>query len=140
MYIIHYADHSADCRDIALLSINSFQKDLADSNQLIRALALRTLTSIRVRDIVQIQIIAVTKCVSDTSAYVRKTAAHALPKIFSLDYRQQDALIDVIAKLLSDPTPMVIGSAVGAFIEVCPKRFDLIHPVFRKMQVAGRRG
>jgi AP-3 complex subunit beta len=28
---------------------------------------------------------------------------------------------------------MVVGSAVAAFVEVCPNRFDLIHPHFRKI-------
>ena len=54
MYLVHYADASHSCREMALLSINSFQKDLAAQNQLIRALALRVMTSIRVADIIQI--------------------------------------------------------------------------------------
>ena len=49
MYLVHYADATVTCRELALLSINSFQKDLAATNQLIRALALRVMTSIRVR-------------------------------------------------------------------------------------------
>ena len=48
MYLVRYADANAACREMSLLSINSFQKDLAASNQLIRALALRVMTSIRV--------------------------------------------------------------------------------------------
>ena len=58
-------DFNADCRELALLSINSFQKDLAATNQLIRALALRVMTGIRVHDIIQIQMIAVKKCAGD---------------------------------------------------------------------------
>jgi len=48
MYLVHYADATVTCRELALLSIHSFQKDLAAANQLIRALALRVMTSIRV--------------------------------------------------------------------------------------------
>jgi AP-3 complex subunit beta len=54
IYLVHYADFNDSCREIALLSINSFQKDLAGSNQLIRGLALRVMTSIRVPDIIQV--------------------------------------------------------------------------------------
>ena len=61
MYLTHYADISNEIRELALLSINSFQKDLASPNQLIRALALRVLTGIRIREIVGIQIAALTK-------------------------------------------------------------------------------
>ena len=54
IYLVHYADFNDMCREIALLSINSFQKDLAGTNQLIRGLALRVMTSIRVADIIQV--------------------------------------------------------------------------------------
>lgn len=33
VYLVHYADHDAQCRELALLSINSFQNDLRGSNQ-----------------------------------------------------------------------------------------------------------
>ena len=55
-YLVHYADYNDSCREMALLSINTFQKDMSGSNQLIRGLALRVLTSIRVSDIIQIQL------------------------------------------------------------------------------------
>ena len=58
MYLTHYADTNAEIRELALLSINSFQKDLASPNQLIRALALRVLTAIRIREIMHIQIMS----------------------------------------------------------------------------------
>lgn len=58
-------DANATCRELALLSIASFQKDMDDSNQLIRAMALRVMTSIRVRDISQLQLIAIQKCCRD---------------------------------------------------------------------------
>eukprot|EP00606_Chrysophyceae_sp_TOSAG23-5_P000244 GSChrysophyteH2.ASY1.ANO1.553.1 assembled CDS len=48
IYLVHFADWNAACRELALLSINSFQIDLSGRNQLIRGLALRVMTSIRV--------------------------------------------------------------------------------------------
>ena len=64
-YLVHYADANPTCRELALLAIASFQRDLGDSNQLIRALALRVLCSIRVREIVMIQVLSVKKASSD---------------------------------------------------------------------------
>jgi len=81
MYLVEYADYSTQCREMALLSINSFQRGLADAEQLIRALALRVLTCIRVPDILQIQILAVRKCIQDNSPYVRKCAANSISKL-----------------------------------------------------------
>ena len=55
---------------------------LQDPNQLIRASALRVLSSIRVPMIVPIMQLAVKEAVMDMSPYVRKTAAHAIPKLY----------------------------------------------------------
>ena len=55
-----------------------------DPNQLIRASALRVLSSIRVPIVVPIMELALTQAITDMSPYVRKTAAHALPKLFNL--------------------------------------------------------
>ncbi|KAH8075589.1 hypothetical protein JL721_1603 [Aureococcus anophagefferens] len=106
MYLSHYCDANHACREMALLSINSFQKDLAASNQLVRAMALRVMTSIRVADIIQIQLLAVRKCASDSSPYVRKCAANAISKIYKLDPDQAETLHGLIEKLLRDSSTM----------------------------------
>lgn len=106
---------------------------LKDPNQLIRANALRVLSSIRVSVIVPIMMLAIKDSTNDMSPYVRKTAALAIPKLYSLDDEQKDQLVEVIEKLLADKTTLVIGSAVMAFEEVCPERIDLIHKNYRRL-------
>ncbi|KAI8066544.1 adaptin N terminal region-domain-containing protein [Gongronella butleri] len=130
IYLLRYAEQEPD---LALLSINSFQKDLSDKNQIIRAMALRVMSGIRVPVISPIVLLGIKKCITDGSPYVRKTAAHAIPKCYSLDDSQKDALIEIIATLLKDRSTITIGSTIMAFNEVCPTRFDLIHPSFRKL-------
>ncbi|PHZ13020.1 uncharacterized protein RHIMIDRAFT_251113 [Rhizopus microsporus ATCC 52813] len=130
IYLLRYAEQEPD---LALLSINSFQKDLSDKNQIIRAMALRVMSGIRVPVISPIVLLGIKKCISDPSPYVRKTAAHAIPKCYSLDPSQKDALVDIIASLLKDRSSIVIGSTIMAFNEVCPTRYDLIHPCFRRL-------
>ena len=132
-YLVHYADYDAACRENSLLSINSFQKDLSGTNQLIRGLALRVMTSVRIPDIIQIQLLAIRKCANDSSPYVRRCAATAIPKIFKYDPQQLDQLKLIIRKLLSDGSTMVLGSAVASLNEVCPHSFEIIHPVYRKL-------
>ena len=122
-------------QEIALLSINTFQKDLSDPNQLIRALALRVMSSIRLPITTQVVMLSVRKCAKDSSAYVRKTAAHAIPKLYTMDTDQEAALTEVIMELVRDPSILVTGSALHAFQEVCPTRIDLLHGVFRKLCV-----
>ncbi|GIX84543.1 AP-3 complex subunit beta-1 [Caerostris extrusa] len=130
VYLVRYAEEQ---QDLALLSISTFQRALKDPNQLIRASALRVLSSIRVPVIVPIMMLAIRDAVNDMSPYVRKTAAHAIPKLYNLDPEQKDQLIEVLEKLLSDKTTLVMGSAVMAFEEVCPERIDLIHKNYRKL-------
>lgn len=108
VYLVRYAEEQ---QDLALLSISTFQRGLKvgwfgdpgeiwrsadppprctaapymspqDPNQLIRASALRVLSSIRVPIIVPIMMLAIKEAASDMSPYVRKTAAHAIPKLY----------------------------------------------------------
>nr|XP_023022269.1 AP-3 complex subunit beta-2 [Leptinotarsa decemlineata] len=130
VYLERYAEEQ---QDLALLSISTFQRALKEPNQLIRAGALRVLSSIRVKMISPIVMLAIRDASSDMSPYVRKTAAHAIPKLNSLDQELKPELVTIIQKLLADKTVLVIGSAVMAFTEVCPERVDLIHQVFRKL-------
>lgn len=140
------------------MAINSFQRDLNDPNQvrggrhaggglcaathdctrslpsqLIRGLALRVLCGIRVREIVQIQIMSVKKCASDSSAYVRKTSAHSVGKIYQIDPETKPELVEIVDRLLGDKTTAVLSSAVAAFNEVCPEQLALLHPHYRKL-------
>uniref|UniRef100_A0A8C3H2Q4 AP-3 complex subunit beta n=1 Tax=Corvus moneduloides TaxID=1196302 RepID=A0A8C3H2Q4_CORMO len=99
VYLMRYAEEQ---QDLALLSISTFQRALKDPNQLIRASALRVLSSIRVPIIVPIMMLAIKEASSDLSPYVRKNAAHAIQKLYSLDPEQKEMLIEVIEKLLKD--------------------------------------
>ncbi|XP_011603012.2 AP-3 complex subunit beta-1 isoform X1 [Takifugu rubripes] len=130
VYLVRYAEEQ---QDLALLSISTFQRALKDPNQFIRASALRVLSSIRVHIIVPIMMLAIKESSADLSPYVRKTAAHAIQKLYSLDPDQKELLIEVIEKLLKDKSTLVAGSVVMAFEEVCPDRIDLIHKNYRKL-------
>ncbi|KAM6976165.1 AP-3 complex subunit beta-1 isoform 2-T2 [Tautogolabrus adspersus] len=130
VYLVRYAEEQ---QDLALLSISTFQRALKDPNQFIRASALRVLSSIRVPIIVPIMMLAIKESAADLSPYVRKTSAHAIQKLYSLDPDQKEQLIEVIEKLLKDKSTLVAGSVVMAFEEVCPDRIDLIHKNYRKL-------
>ncbi|KZW02860.1 hypothetical protein EXIGLDRAFT_759572 [Exidia glandulosa HHB12029] len=130
IFLIRYAESEPD---LALLSVNTFQKDLADPNPLIRAMALRVLSSIRVPMIASIVALAIKKAAADTSPYVRKAAALAIPKCFSLDASQQSALLAILTQMLADRSPLAVGSVATAFNALCPDRLDLLHPHFRRL-------
>ena len=79
IYLLRYAEQEPD---LALLSINTFQKDLTDPSPLIRAMALRVLSGIKVPMIGSLVVLAIKKCAADMSPYVRKGAALAISKCY----------------------------------------------------------
>lgn len=130
IYLLRYAESEPD---LALLSINTIQKALNDQNQLVRAMAIRVMSGIRVPVISQIVALAIKKGVTDMSAYVRKCAAFAIPKCYKLDPTTMPQLTEYLGTLLGDRSYYVVGAAVMAFLEICPDRWDLIHPHYRSL-------
>lgn len=130
IYLIHHAEQEPD---LALLSINTIQKSLSDSNPQVRALALKTMSGIRVPVISQIVSLAIKKGAGDMSPYVRRAAAMAIPKCFRLDPNQSPQLIEYLSTLLGDKQYYVAGAAVTAFMEICPERTDIIHKHYRSL-------
>lgn len=128
--LLRYANNNPD---LTLLSINSFQRDLSDPSPLIRAMALRVLSSIKVAMVAPIVLMAVTKASHDPNLYVRKIAALAIPKCYQIDRSQVDTLQEVLRTLLSDRSPFVLGAALSAFQRMCPTNWDLIHQNYRKI-------
>ncbi|KAK8119215.1 AP-3 complex subunit beta-2 [Apiospora kogelbergensis] len=115
IYLIHHAEQEPD---LALLSINTIQKSLSDGSPQVRALALRTMSGIRVPVISQIPL-------------VRRAAALAIPKCYRLEPACLPQLLEYLSTLLGDKQYFVAGAAVSAFLEICPERLDLIHPHYR---------
>ncbi|KAJ2844181.1 AP-3 complex subunit beta, partial [Coemansia erecta] len=129
MYLLRYAEQEPD---LALLSVNTFQRDLTDSNQVIRAMALRVMSSIRVPVISPIVMLAIRKLAEDPSPHVRKTAALAVPKLLRLDQTLRAELETVVERMLAENSPLAVGSVIQAFRAVCPTKYQIIHAHFRR--------
>ena len=86
--------------DEALLSINSFQKDLSDLNPLVRAWSLRAMSGIRVRVVIPLVVMALTKCSRDPSPYVRRCSAHGLPKIYAIERDSHKEVLEEVFYLI----------------------------------------
>ncbi|PIA19610.1 ARM repeat-containing protein, partial [Coemansia reversa NRRL 1564] len=129
MYLQRYAEQEPD---LALLAVNTFQRDLTDESATIRALALRVLSNIRVAVIGPIVVVAVRRLASDASAHVRKTAALAVPKLQRLDTELRDELQTTVAAMLDENSAAAVGSVVRAFRAVSPRRVELVHGHFRR--------
>lgn len=140
IYLVQYSENN---RDLALLSINSFQKDLENRSQLVRASALRAMASIKVLEVVQLVIVAVKNASHDSSPYVRKTAAQCVTKVYAVDRDRFLELRNVLLRLLSDEEVIVVSSAITAFHHMCIMRYpqseaarsqlELLHPYFHRL-------
>ncbi len=130
IYLLQHAEHEPDT---ALLSINTIQKSLTDTNPQLRALALRVMSSIRVPVISQIVSLGIKRGAGDMSPFVRRAAALAIPKCYRLDPNTQPQLLEYLFTLLGDKQYFVTGAAVASFLELCPERLDLIHPHYRSL-------
>jgi vesicle coat complex subunit len=91
-----------------------------DNNPLIRALALRTISYIHVREFVEATVPPLRKLVKDSDPYVRKTAAFTIAKLYDHDPRLVEGsdLIDRLNMMLRDENPTVIASALAALMDI----------------------
>jgi AP-4 complex subunit beta-1 len=66
------------------MAINTLQKDCADEDPMVRGLALRSLCSLRLPNIIEYALLPLRKALNDPSAYVRKTACLGCAKLYRL--------------------------------------------------------
>lgn len=116
-----------------LMSINSFHKDLTDGSALIRASALRAISSMRIEEILPILLISIQRAVNDFSIYVRKAACLTLLKLSEMEDVDNDTLIAMVQKLIADNSMIVVGPAIHVMSELCPDRLDFLHASFRRI-------
>eukprot|EP00658_Telonema_sp_P-2_P025812 TRINITY_DN20404_c0_g1_i20.p1 TRINITY_DN20404_c0_g1~~TRINITY_DN20404_c0_g1_i20.p1 ORF type:complete len:514 (+),score=211.15 TRINITY_DN20404_c0_g1_i20:190-1731(+) len=135
LYIINYARVKRN-RDTVLLAVNTFVQDSQGANPLLRALAVRTMGSIRVEKISEYLIEPIKKAIRDEDPYVRKTAALCIAKLVDVwyltmlqskdeaaasdfdDKLEGSDFISALHELIEDSTPMVVANAVAALTEI----------------------
>ena len=140
LYLMNYAKSNPD---LAILAVNTFVKDAADQNPLIRALAVRTMGCIRVDRIVEYLCEPLRKCLRDEDPYVRKTAAICVAKMFDInaDMVVDQGFLDALRDLISDSNPTVVANAVAAMSEIAdisgdPKIFKISTSILQKLLAA----
>lgn len=95
-------------------------QDMEDSNPLVRALALRTISYVHVREFVESTIQPVNRLMNDMDPYVRKTAAFCVAKLYEHDKKLVEAsdLIDRLNRMLKDENPTVVSSVLAALVDI----------------------
>lgn len=117
LYLVNYAESNAD---LAILAVNTLQKDCRDDDPMIRGLALRSLCSLSLQNMVEYLQPAVQRAMEDVNGYVRKTAVIGVVKVF---YISRSAVLDTdllptLKRLINDSDAHVVSNAIGAIEEV----------------------
>ncbi|KNC56375.1 coatomer [Thecamonas trahens ATCC 50062] len=117
LYVMNYAQSKPD---LAISAINTFLKDTHNHNPLIRALAIRTMGSIRVDTMIEHLTEPLTAALRDEDAYVRKTAAVCVAKLYAMNRSivADHGFLESLQGLLEDGNPMVVANAVAALSEI----------------------
>lgn len=128
IYLTHFA---FDCYDTILLSINSFQKALADSDPSVRVLALKMISSVPQIEIIPEIQKAIDQVIGDTNPYVKKEVSYALIKASELDPNLIEGFLPYIQRLMLEKDPITFSGAIAAYWSLCPENIEFIHPNFR---------
>jgi vesicle coat complex subunit len=121
MYLSAYAERNPE---VTLLVVNTMQKDCADEDPMVRGLALRSLTSLRLASITEYALPLVQRSMEDLSGYVRKTAVLAVLKLFHASPAEVKTadLTDSLYNMIRDRDTAVVINAIRALDEMLMER------------------
>jgi vesicle coat complex subunit len=126
LYLVTYGRSKPE--DVAH-AISGFLADCADRNPLIRGLAIRTMSSIPLPNIIQSLVDPLRHALEDSDPYVRKTAAIAVAKLYASDYGRKtidkENFVGMLRDLLADHNPTVVANAVAALVEISDRSSDI---------------
>mmetsp|Transcript_24163 Transcript_24163/g.62817 ORF Transcript_24163/g.62817 Transcript_24163/m.62817 type:complete len:701 (+) Transcript_24163:309-2411(+) len=117
-YVRTYATYHPDN---VLLTINTLQKDCQDMDPKLRGLALRTLCSLKVGNLLEYLVNPLKVSLEDQEAYVRRTAVMGVYKVYHLDPDVVDdqGFVDrLYAMLLGDGDSQVVSNCLEALIGI----------------------
>ncbi|RYP46165.1 hypothetical protein DL768_007595 [Monosporascus sp. mg162] len=120
MCFLFLVNYSRMRPEVAVKAIPVLEQDMDDPNPLVRALALRTMSYVHVRDFVVATVPLVKRLLRDADPYVRKTAAYCVAKLYDHDRHlvESSDLIDRLNQLLRDDNPTVVASALAGLMDI----------------------
>ena len=102
---------------MALMAINTFRKDSTERvNPLIRSLAVRTMGCIGIEEMLEYLLGPLGDAMNDEDAYVRKTAAMCVAKVYEVNPERVESLglLERLRGMLFDSNSMVVSNVVAA--------------------------
>ncbi|XP_077469581.1 AP-4 complex subunit beta-1 isoform X2 [Stigmatopora argus] len=106
--------------ELSLLVINTLRKDCQDPNPMVRSLALRNMTNLRLPSLMEYVEQPLTAGLRDRAACVRRVAVLGWAKLHNLQPNSEidAAVVNELYSLLRDPDPVVMVNCLRALEEI----------------------
>lgn len=117
---LYLSNHAEKNPEVALLCINTLIKECKEQSPIVRGLALRSLSSLRLPQLFEYLFPVLKTAFTDPSPYVRKTACTSALRVFRAspaEFRRHQFLNNVL-KALQDSDALVCGNALAVLLEV----------------------
>ncbi|KAJ5447123.1 hypothetical protein N7445_001944 [Penicillium cf. griseofulvum] len=120
MCFLFLVNYSRMKPEVALKALPILVDDMTDNNPLVRALALRTISYVHVREFVEATFQPVKRLMQDNDPYVRKTAAFCVAKLYEHDKKmvENSDLIDRLNRMLKDENPTVVSCVLASLVDI----------------------
>lgn len=117
LYLANYAECN---QELAILAVNTLQKDCRDDDPMIRGLALRSLCSLRLINMLEYLEPAIKTGLQDVNAYVRKTAVVGTLKLYHMapEVLRDGDFCDTLYRLVGDQDVHVVQNSIYALEEI----------------------
>lgn len=123
MVYLYLCNYAYSHPELAQMCTNTLQKDCGNDDPMVRGLALRSLCSLNLPQMVEYISEPLRKALTDHHAYVRKTGVMGILKLFYLDKEsfEQCNFVDILYNMLRDVDPSVVANAIMVLNEVMAK-------------------
>ena len=123
MVYLYLCNYAVTHPELAQMCTNTLQKDCNNEDPMVRGLALRSLCSLNLPQMVEYIGEPLRKSLQDHHAYVRKTGVMGILKLFYLDKDafQECNFTDILYDMLRDVDPTVVANVIRVLDEVMAK-------------------
>lgn len=123
MVYLYLCNYAYSHPELAQMCTNTLQKDCGNEDPMVRGLALRSLCSLNLPQMVEYISEPLRKALADHHAYVRKTGVMGILKLFYLDQEsfEQCNFVDILYDMLRDVDSSVVANAITVLNEVMAK-------------------
>lgn len=120
MVYLYLSNYGMAKKELLPMCIDKFVQDALSQDAMIRALALRTMSSLLTPEMVQALLDPVRRGLFDKNAYVRKTAAMCVAKMHKFDapLMERSGFIEKLNAMMMDSHKEVLTSAVAALFDI----------------------